>query len=244
VTLRLAEDIDAQATRLRLAYSATEIAALEVELDDATTALEGARGVEHGADIDRRLAAVMAAQAALDHANEYSDPITGLRAGQLVRLGESLLEVRHINTTFIEVERGANGAQSSPHVAGTELLASPSLATSTIEVIVDGAGAAIEPGEKAEVLVPFAGRVDRVRLIADQVGSAVVDIVRSTFTDPPGSGTSITAAAKPELATAARYDDAVLTDWTRDLDVDDVLGVIVEEATDVERLTLVLTVAV
>jgi len=243
MTVLLAADAEAGASMLRVAYSADEMAALEAAVDAAQRSVDAALGIRHGAEMNRLLDELAGAEAERDAALPYVDQAVDFRVGQIIRLGDSLLRVLRVAPTKLVVERGIDGTVPTDHTAGTELTPIPAIGAATIEVLVDGSGSPIEAGAKGQVLLPFPGRIERVRLIADQAGSAVVDIVRSTFVDPPGSGVSITAAAKPALDDAASYDDEVLEDWTRELAVDEVLGAVIEEATTIERLTLVLTVA-
>ena len=238
----LAASAPATATTLRYSYSAFELSELQAEVNEAQRAYDLAFGIEHGPSIDRRAARLAAAIAARDLAVTYLDQPATFWVGQVLRLGTSLVRVLRVSQRSVEVERGVAGSASTAHAAGTEFVWVPAIERMTFEVVIDGNGADIETGEKAPVLIPVDGQLERIRLLADQAGSAVVDIVRSTFTDPPGGGTSIAGAIKPELDAEARYEDTELEGWTRDLVADDVLVPVVEELTGIERLTLVLTV--
>jgi len=243
VTVLLAAPIDASSTSLRFAYTTDEIDALQAEVDKAQYALDYALANYQGPKIDTRRDALAAAQAALDAATPYLDQEAEFRVDQLLRLGDELVRVLLVAHVTIGVDRGVDGTVPAAYAEGTELRPLGPTVNATVEVLIDGSGAAIEAGDKGQVLLPFPGRLDRIRLVADQTGAAVLDIVRSTFADPPGSGVSIAGVAKPELDGTASYEDAELDGWTRELEADDVLGVIVEDASGIERLTLVLTLA-
>jgi hypothetical protein len=78
-------------------------------------------------------------------------------------------------------------------------------------------GAAALSGSKT-FCVPtyFAGTIQSVELIGDVSGSATVDVLTVAHSSWTGraSATSITAAAIPALASAARFTDSTLTGWT------------------------------
>jgi len=236
----LAAPVDALEGTLRFAWSAAEVALLEVDVEVAQRVYDNAVGTEHGAYLDRRAARIVAAQARVDAATAYLDQAASFRAGQILRLEEEQVRVLRVAETTLEVERGIEGTLAVAHDSGVDLVADHA----TIEVLVDGGGDEIQAGTHAPpVLVPLAGAIDRVRLIGDQAGDAVVDVLRRAFGDPPSAGASITASAKPELDAAAHYDDSTLTGWSRELEANDVLDVVVEDASGIERLTLVLSVA-
>lgn len=109
--------------------------------------------------------------------------------------------------------------------------------------IIDGGGEAITTGEKGHLEIPFKCEIQRVTLLADQSGSAVIDIWKDTYANfPPTDADSITASAPPTLSSAQKSQDATLTGWTKTIAAGDVLAFNVDSATTVERLTLVLKV--
>lgn len=87
--------------------------------------------------------------------------------------------------------------------------------------------------------IPFNCTIDKVTLIADAVGSIVVDVYKATFPSVPSSG-SICASAKPTLSSAQTYQDSTLTGWTVALRKDDVLGVNVDSVSGLKFATLAL----
>lgn len=108
-----------------------------------------------------------------------------------------------------------------------------------VEVIIDGGGVAITTGVKGYASIPITGTIVRARMLADQVGSAVVDVWKDTFANyPPTVADTITAAAKPTLAAADHSDDTTLAGWTTAVTVGDVLGFKVDSAATITRLKL------
>lgn len=78
-----------------------------------------------------------------------------------------------------------------------------------------------------------------VELTADQSGSAVVDVWVDTYANfPPTVADTITAAAKPTLSTAIKYQDTTLTGWTKNLAKGSYIKVHIDSASTVTRLVL------
>lgn len=130
-----------------------------------------------------------------------------------------------------------------PGAAGTTITTAQK--THQIGITVDGAGSAITTGVKGYKSFPVAGTITRVRMLADQSGSAVIDIWKDTFANyPPTVADTITAAAKPTLSTQDHSEDSTLTGWTTSVSAGDVFGFKVDSATTVTRVTLELTIVV
>jgi hypothetical protein len=114
-----------------------------------------------------------------------------------------------------------------------------------VGVTIDGGGSAISTGVKGYTSIPITGTITKVRLLADQNGSAVMDIWKDTFANyPPTVADTITAAAKPTLVAADSYEDTTLTGWTIAVTAGDVLGFNVDSAATITRLTLELEITV
>jgi hypothetical protein len=84
-----------------------------------------------------------------------------------------------------------------------------------ITVSFDGGGLALTGTATRCREVGFAGTIQGVYIDADQSGSLTIDVrtvLHSGYTGP-GSAATITAAAIPALASAAKYTDETLTGW-------------------------------
>jgi len=113
-----------------------------------------------------------------------------------------------------------------------------------LQVVIGGTSGAITAGVKADVEMPFAGTITAARLFADQTGSIVVDVWKDTYANyPPTVADTITAAAKPTLSSADKYQDTTLTGWTTAFAAGDTLRINVDSATTVTRVTLAFRVA-
>lgn len=115
-------------------------------------------------------------------------------------------------------------------------------ATSTLNIVIDGGGAAITPGVKLDVVLDFAATITAATLLADQSGSIVIDLWKDSYANfPPTVADSITASAKPTLSSAQTSHDTTLTGWTTAISAGDILRVNVDSASTVQRVVLALT---
>ena len=111
--------------------------------------------------------------------------------------------------------------------------------TKTITFVIDGGGAVITTGIKGDLEIPFACTIQQVTLLADQIGSIVVDVWKDTYANfPPVDADSITASAPPTLSTAIKSQDSTLTGWTTAIAAGDTLRFNVDSVTTVLRATL------
>ncbi len=109
----------------------------------------------------------------------------------------------------------------------------------SIGIIVDGGGSAITTGVKGYLRVPFDCSIVGAYLLADQTGSAVVDIWVDAFANfPPTDADSITAAAQPTISSGVSDSDETLTGWTVALSEGDVIGFNIDSVSTIERLTI------
>lgn len=111
----------------------------------------------------------------------------------------------------------------------------------TINYVIDGGGDAPSTGSKGYLVVDFAGTITAATLLADQTGSVVIDVKKSTYTGFPTTA-SICASAKPTLSSAQKARDTTLTGWTTAIVAGDVLEFVVDSSLTLSRVTLALTV--
>ena len=117
------------------------------------------------------------------------------------------------------------------------------LSPGTIIYVFDGGGSALTAGMRGDIIVPFACTIKEWSLLADQSGSAVIDIWKTTFTNfPPTVANTIASGAKPTLSAAAKSQSALLTGWTTMVSSGDILRFNVDSAATVTRVTLALKV--
>src|SRR5208337_420450 len=89
----------------------------------------------------------------------------------------------------------------------------------SISVIFDGAGSALSGTISRCSQVNYAGTIEKASIVADQSGSATVDVrtvAYSSYTGP-ASASTITASDTPALSSAVNFQDSTLTGWTTSL---------------------------
>jgi hypothetical protein len=113
-----------------------------------------------------------------------------------------------------------------------------------IAFVIEGPGGTVIPtGIKGDLIIPFACTILEWVLLADQVGSLVMDIWKDVYANyPPTVADSITAAAKPTITTANKANSTVLTGWTTIIAANDTLRFNVDSCSTITRATLTLRV--
>ena len=115
--------------------------------------------------------------------------------------------------------------------------------TASVVFLVDGGGSVISTGIAGDLRVDFGGTIKRATLLADQVGSIVVDIYKDTLANyPPVVADSISASAKPTITSDDASEDSTLTGWTTAFNAGDIFRFNVDSVTTVTRCTVVLEV--
>lgn len=114
---------------------------------------------------------------------------------------------------------------------------------STVNVVIDGNGNPLLPGVAADFVIDFNGTIFGATLLADQVGSCVLDIWKDTFPNfDPTVADSICAAAKPTISAAKKSQDLTLTGWTKNFLAGDIFRINIDSISTITRLTLALKV--
>ena len=113
----------------------------------------------------------------------------------------------------------------------------------SIVYVIDGGGVVLTPGIKGDLEIPFACQILRATLLADQVGSIVVDVWSDVFGNyPPTVADSITGAAPPTIVGATKSQDTTLTGWTTAVAAGNTLRFNVNSVATIQRVTLSLEV--
>lgn len=112
----------------------------------------------------------------------------------------------------------------------------------TIGITIDGGGSAITTGSKGYISVPYSCTINNNTIVADQAGSIVIDVKKSTYAGFPTT-TSICAAAKPTIvAPNQKSTDSTLTGWTTTVTSGDIIEFVVDSAATITKATLTLGV--
>jgi hypothetical protein len=120
---------------------------------------------------------------------------------------------------------------------------SPTPRVSAIFYTIDGGGTAIGTGAKGQLSVPMNCTITGWVLTSDQSGSAVVDVLTSTYGAFPTTN-SIASSDKPTLATAQKNENLSISVWSTALTAGQQLQFNVNSASTVTRLNLTLLVTI
>lgn len=116
--------------------------------------------------------------------------------------------------------------------------------TASLSFVIDGGGSAITTGVKGQVSIPADCLINGWNLTADQAGSAVVDVLHSTYAGFP-TAASIAGSDRPTLSSAQKNQNAgPLSAWTTALTAGDILQFQVVSCTTCTRLVLTLNVSI
>lgn len=131
-------------------------------------------------------------------------------------------------------EPGPEGPPGPPGPPGAGGSASYRTACATF----DGNGSPPTAGTVGYLVVPFAGTIDRWDVVADQVGSATIDVWKAAGAIPTDAN-RIAGTEKPTLSAAQLASDTSLTTWTTlAVAVGDVFGFELETCSTCTRVTV------
>jgi hypothetical protein len=98
-------------------------------------------------------------------------------------------------------------------------------------------------GSQQDIMIPFAGTLTRITLMANIIGNLVLDIWKDTYANfPPTLADTITAAAKPTILGGTKYQDSTLAGWNTSVAAGDILRFNVDSVTTITRFSVALDV--
>jgi hypothetical protein len=157
------------------------------------------------------------------------------------RLGDQLIAASYPDLLAIEALAGTTGALKK--TAADTWALDDGVTAIMFETFSGNTSVALTTGVLGESYVPFACTITGVTMLADQSGSAVVDIWADSYANyPPTNDDSITASAPPTISTATKSTDTTLTGWTTSLSAGTTLRYNLDSITTCSRLTVILTV--
>ena len=134
----------------------------------------------------------------------------------------------------LEGNPGASGSSGVSGTSGTSVTS-----TKSFGLVIDGGGSAITTGIKGDVVVPYNMTITSWTLIADQIGSIVIDAWKDTYANfPPNATDSITGSEKPTLSSSNKNQDLSLSTWTTNVTAGDIIRFNVDSASTVTKVTL------
>lgn len=157
--------------------------------------------------------------------------------------------VSHNGSSYVVIQNHTSGSLSEPGVGADWedywmlLAGGEQLKTSGFDLAINGNGYQIVPGLKIYRRIPFACTITEMTLLADRIGSIVIDIWKDTYGNyPPTDADSIVGSNPPTLSTAIKTTDTALTGWTTSLAAGDVLGFSVDSCSIITFISLQLQV--
>ncbi len=108
----------------------------------------------------------------------------------------------------------------------------------------DGQGSALVAGAKFDIWVPFGGRIFAASMLADQSGSAVVEIRKCTYAQYDAGSThpvtddKINASAPLTISSDTKSTDSTLDGWTTSFTTGDCFEFYLSSADTIQRLTI------
>lgn len=112
-----------------------------------------------------------------------------------------------------------------------------------ISMIASNGGSTLATGVIGYVYCQFAGTITSATLMADAVGSIVVDVWKIAFASfPPTITNSIAASDLPTLSSAQSMQDSTLTGWTKSVSAGDVFAFNINSVTSIKEINLTLLI--
>ena len=106
-------------------------------------------------------------------------------------------------------------------------------------------GAVISTGQKLPIRFSFACTIVKVSILGKpgETGSIVIDLWKDTYANYPATvADTITASAKPTIASGTKMEDSTLTGWTKAIAAGDHIIPNVDSVSTFTGATLILTV--
>ena len=107
-------------------------------------------------------------------------------------------------------------------------------------ITVDGSGSVITTGNKGYSVLPYDGTITGWQIIADKVGSCVIDVWKASSGNIPTSANSITGSEKPTISSQQINSDLSLSTWSTSITQNDVICFNVDSASLVTRVNLII----
>ena len=167
-----------------------------------------------------------------------SATLTGGGVATPVDLGTTPNTSPSTGAVFVPVP-GPQGPQGVPGPAGTSVGSS----VGAFEYIIDGGGSTPGTGVYGTFELPTNCTITGWSLIADAAGSAVIDVLKSTFSAFP-TNSSIAGSDKPTLASGQKQQNLTLTAWSTTLLQGDVVQFNLVSVTTCKRLCLTIFVSI
>ncbi len=109
----------------------------------------------------------------------------------------------------------------------------------SLEFAMSGSGSPISTGLKGYLECPMDLTINSWKILADRVGSIVIDIWKVPFASfPPSVANTITGSALPTITTAQSNSSSTLTGWTTTISRSNILAFNVNSCSTIQQVTI------
>lgn len=112
--------------------------------------------------------------------------------------------------------------------------------TRTVNFVLDNGSFDITAGSKGYLNIDVTGEIESWTLVSETVGSIVIDIKKTTYSNFPNGFTSIVGSEYPILSSQNKNKDEDLTTWTKRITAGDILDFEVLSCTNVQKCSVFL----
>lgn len=176
--------------------------------------------------------------------NFYIDQgIGGIGSGGGTSLLLSTNGSPNFDQAALDLVQGSGITLFSQNTGDTIISATPSPRVAALSYICDGGGSPITVGAKGQLSIPTGCTITGWVITSDQPGSAVVDVLRSSYPNFPAT-VSIASTDKPTLTAAQKNENLAVSMWTTSIAAGDQIEFYVDSAATVTRLNISLNVTV
>jgi hypothetical protein len=149
-------------------------------------------------------------------------------------VSSSIQTLSHINNQTITPQIVSASSVSASVYVGQQ---------SSIIYVMDGGGLTIQTGVKGDLYIPFNCVITEWILLANQTGSAVIDIWSDTYGNyPPTVADTITGTELPTLSSATKNKSTTLSGWNKNITAGSTLRFNLDSVSSLARITLTLNV--
>jgi len=127
----------------------------------------------------------------------------------------------------------------NPLIGNLDYYETGDVKTAQLHFDIDGGGSVITIGAKSWVRVPYNMIITGWEITADQSGSIVVDVWKSTYDNfPPTVADTIAGSEKPTLSNQQKNQDTSLTTWTTTVNAGDYVRINVDSVSTVTKVAV------